>query len=225
MKKTLIIAAALCLLAVGVTQAQTPTEKLVGTLGVGINGGLMLPMGGDVGVDESFSDAFGIGPKFGAHVNYGIIPELTARAGFSYTFMKVDDDYNDGEVLEPYFTAPYVYVDAVFNLGSFFKAEDNMLNPYLLGGGGMYFWKVTDDGAGGDAILLENNEELSKTSFGLNFGAGLEVYATPDLSIFAEGKYHMIFAEDTDTFGDYPENLGATDVSVGLTYHFPIGGN
>lgn len=52
----------------------------------------------------------------------------------------------------------------------------------------------------------------------------MEVFATPALSIFAEGKYHMLFTKDEDKFGDDFGNLGAMAVTVGVTYHFSIAG-
>jgi len=221
MKKLVVMIGVLCLITFGAGSGYA--LDMVGKLGVGVDGGIALPSGGDVTSDSSFSDYFNLGPSFGLHVDYCVIPELSLRTGFRYTTMKMDDDANEDISVEPYFSTPSVYLNGVFNLGSFFKNPDNAFNPYVTAGVGMYFWKVTDDGMNGDAIVLENNEELSKTSFGLNGGVGFEYFATDALSIFAEGTYDYIFTEDEDTFGKNFSNLGSIGIRAGLTYHFSLG--
>lgn len=225
MKKTGLLAAIICLAIVSMAAAQ---DNAVGKLGVGINGGLLVPASGDITIDSSFSDYFGVGPGFGAHLTYTPVKELTLRGGFTYTFLKLKDDAKGSDVSgDPYFSAPYAYVDGVLNLGSFIKSEKKVINPYILAGGGLHFWKMTDDGVNGDAITSPygtGTEEWKKTSFGVHFGAGLEYFVTPDLSLFAEGKYHVLLTKDEDKFGDDFANLGAIDALVGFTYHFPIAG-
>ncbi len=218
-----IVAITAIMLLVIAPMAGAQNFPAVNKLGVGVNGGLMLPASGDITNDSSFSDFFKAGPQFGAHVNYTPIKELTLRTGFSYAFMKMKDEVRGSGTNEPYFTAPYAYVDAVLNLGSLIKSEKNIVNPYIAAGGGAYFWKVTDDGVGGDAQKLGNNEEFKKTSLGVHFGPGVEILATPALSIFAEGKYHIILTKDEDKFGKDFKNMGAIEVAAGLTYHFPLG--
>lgn len=199
-----------------------------GKIGVGFDGGLMLPSSGDITQDSSLSDFYKLGPGFGIHATYGIIPGFSVRAGLSYAFMKMEDEpaagrNDDGD---PYFTAPYLYLDGVCNLGGVLGGPQNPFNPYLLAGGGLYFWKASKDGVTGNAFILTNGEQFKKTSPGLNFGGGFEYFATPQLSLFAESKYHLVFAKDEDKFGtDYPDfdNLGLLDISAGLTYHFPVG--
>ncbi|HOP05708.1 MAG TPA: outer membrane beta-barrel protein [candidate division Zixibacteria bacterium] len=210
------------------TTVQAQKIAQVGDLGVGVSGGLMLPASGDIDTENSFGDYFDVGPVFGAHVNYLAMDYLTVQCGFDYTFMKMKDDMITRDEFdgEPYFVAPNIYLNGIWNMAPFFKSESNTVNPYLLAGGGLYFWKVTDDGAGGDALVInEAGDDFSKTSFGLQFGGGVEIYATPNISILVEGKYHMIFTEDKDTFGDDFGNLGVIGLKAGLTYHFPLGSN
>jgi hypothetical protein len=222
MKRYIVMAMVLCLAIAPVAGAQA--DKAAGKLGVGINGGLMIPTSGDITADSSLNDFFKAGPAFGAHINYTFVPQFSVRGGFTYTFMKMKDEVIGSDTEEPYFTTPYAYIDGILNIGGFMKSENNIFNPYIVAGGGLYFWKVTDDGAGGDAALLDNDEEWKKTSFGVHFGPGVEIYATPALSIFAEAKYHILFAKDEDKFGVDFKNPGMIDVIAGLTYHFPIAG-
>ena len=194
----------------------------VGKLGLGINGGLSVPAGGDITVDSSFSDFFDVGPSFGLHVRYGLIEEVTLEAGFKYSFFKMKDDVNEDLPDEPHVVAPEIYLNGIYNFGSLMNNPDNIFNPFVKAGVALVPWKVTEDGADGDAVVLDNNEEFKKTSFGLNFGAGLEIFATPDLSIFAEGRYLMIFSEDEDIFGEDFGNLGDININAGITYYLPL---
>jgi opacity protein-like surface antigen len=135
--------------------------------------------------------------------------------------MKMKDEAIGDSELEPHFSTPYFYLDGVLNFGGFMK-PGGMINPYIVAGPGVYMWKVTDDGANGDAILV-GEEEFKKTSLGIHFGPGIEIFATPKLSIFAEGKYHIVFTEDEEKFGPEFANMSAIDISAGLTYHFNLG--
>ena len=220
MKKSIILSAILCFVFLGASSSYALDMK--GNLGVGIDGGLLIPASGDITADSSFGDFFGAGPDFGLHVNYCIIPELSLQAGFRYSFFKMDDDASGDTEDEPYFSAPQVYLDGILNLGSFFENPDNRFNPYIKAGAGICFWKMTDDGVGGDAVVLENGEEFSKTSLGLNFGAGLEYFATDNIAVFAEGLLDYIFTEDEDNFGGNFSNLGDIGIRIGFSYYFPL---
>ena len=220
MKRNLIMSLIALVLLIYTVPAQA--FDTVGKLGLGIDGGLAIPAGGDITADSSFSDYFDVGPAFGVHIRYGLMKEVTLETGFRYSFNKIKDDANDDPDNEPNFVAPEIYLNGIVNFGSFFDNPDNIINPFFKAGVALVPWKITDDGAGGDAIVLENNEEFKKTSFALNFGAGLEVFATPDLSIYAEGRYLMVFSEDEDAFGNDFGNMGNVTINLGLTYYLPL---
>jgi len=221
MKRTLVLLGLIVTIALpGISFGQIPK---VGNFGVGLNGGILLPVSGDVTRDSSFNDYFKVAPDLGAHVSFVPIRYFTLEAGFDYASLKMKDEVRPNAGREPYFTTPYVYLDGKWNLGALIKSEKNIVNPYLLAGGGVYFWKVTDDGAGGDAVILGNGEEFKKTSFGLQFGAGSEFFVAPNISVFAEGKYHLIFAKDEEKFGEDFSNPSAISVTGGLRFYFPIG--
>ncbi|MDX9859139.1 MAG: outer membrane beta-barrel protein [candidate division Zixibacteria bacterium] len=201
-----------------------PAEAIdqTGKIGFGVNGGLTIPVAGDLSGDSTIADYFGLGPAFGVHVKYGVMKEVSLEAGFRYTFLKIKDDANTFLPDEPNIVAPEIYLDGIVNFGPFFRNPNNSINPFVKAGVGLIPWKYTEDGAGGDAIVLGNDEEFKKTSLGMNFGGGLEVFATPDLSIFAEGRYLMVFSEDEDKFGADFGNMGNVNISVGLTYYLPV---
>ena len=193
-----------------------------GKLGIGIDGGLAIPASGDITTDSSFGDFFNIGPDFGLHIHYGLLKEVALETGFRYAFHKMNEDANDMLPLEPHVVVPEIYLNGILNLDAFMENPDNIFNPFIKAGVAMIPWKVSEDGVNGDAIEAANNEEFKATSLGLNFGAGLEVFATPDLSLFVEGRYLMIFSEDKDKFGEEFGNLGDINIHVGLTYYFPL---
>jgi hypothetical protein len=177
----------------------------------------------DFTADSSFSDLFNVGPRLGGHINYTICKQAAVCGGISYTYLKMKNEVRGNVTRKPYFTTPYFNVDGILNFGGFMKPS-SMINPYLTAGAGAYMWKVNDDGVGGNAIKLASTKEFRNTSPGIHFGPGVEFFATPVLSIFAEGKYHLIFTKDNDKFGPEFKNLGAVDATVGPTYHFSLGG-
>ncbi|MGB5106686.1 MAG: outer membrane beta-barrel protein [Candidatus Zixiibacteriota bacterium] len=221
MKRSLLMMA--IVITIAIPAAHAGQTAGAGSFGIGVNGGILLPVSGDVTSDSSFNDYFKAGPDLGLHLSFVPVQHLTLEAGFDYAFMKLKDEVRPDPNLEPYFSVPYVYLNAKWNIGALIKSEKNIVNPYLLAGGGVYFWKVTDDGAGGDAIALANGEEFKKSSFGLQLGAGSEFFVSHNISVFAEGKYHLIFTEDTEKFGDNFANLSAISVTGGLTFYFPLG--
>jgi len=213
--------------AVGLLLLWQPAMSAVnsaGKIGFGVDGGILIPASGNVLPDTSISDVFGVGPSFGAHVRYGIVKEFSIELGGKYSFLKMKDELLPADGTEPHFTTFQVYLDGILNLGAFIKNENNIVNPFVRAGVGLYPWKITEDGAGGDVVVLDNGEEFKKASFGLNFGAGVEVFASPQLSFFAEGKYHMVFSKDEEKFGTEFENVGFVGITGGLTFHFPVGG-
>jgi len=223
MKRTVTIAAVLLLISAAYVPAGA--FDIASHLGVGVQDGIAIPTNGDITADSTVADFFKVGPLFGGHINYAVNDAITIRTGFDYAFMKMEDAAKDDPAKDPYWTTPYVYLDGVFNLGSLFKNPSNIFNPYVGAGAGLYFWKVTDDNVNGDPVLLSNNEEFKKTSFGLNFTGGVEVFATSQFSFFAEGKYHLVFASDDAKFGtDIPtlDNIGFIGITGGVSYYFPL---
>ncbi|MBU1149240.1 porin family protein [Patescibacteria group bacterium] len=215
--KKLVITTALILMMALPSHAIDKT----GLFGIGLNGALSIPASGDLTSDSSLSDYVDVGPRFGVFVNYTPASELTLQAGFNYGFMKIKDDANPSATEEPYLVTPEIYLTGKLNLGSFIKSETTFLNPYLSAGPSLVMWKFTADGAGGDPILI-GDEEFKKSSLGLNFGAGIESMIARNMAVFFEGRYLMIFSEDEEKFGVDFGNMSTIDVNVGLTYYLPF---
>ena len=102
---------------------------------------------------------------------------------------------------------PYAFMAGLlFDLTS---DEDAPVTPYVYGGAGMQWLKVTD-----------GEDDVSDSTFGFQFGAGLG-FALGGLDAWAEGRYaRAAFDEDSD-FGDF--NFANFGITAGLSFN--LGGN
>ena len=145
--------------------------------------------------------------------------------GFNYGFMKAEDAFRT-LTTTPAFTMPQLSAGLNLNVGPFLGPTNKLVNPYVGVGAGLYPWKKTIDGAGGEPDSVNpgtgSAHPVKKTSFGLNGTAGVEIMPGGTLGIFAEGKYHFLFAKDTDAFGNTVKNLRFLQIGGGLTYYFSL---
>ena len=207
---------------VGLFAISANAFDLVNKLGVGVTGGIFIPTNGNVTTDSTVADFFDAGPSWGIRLTYGIVKGLSAETGFNYSYIKIKDEVNEDPVNEPYLNMPEFYLDGVWELNGLFHNSNNIWNPFLKAGVSLYPWKLTEDGIDGVAQTGETGETFSKTSFGLNFGAGLEVFASSQLSIFTESKYHYIYTQDEEKLGADFDNTGYLDIVGGINYYFPL---
>lgn len=73
----------------------------------------------------------------------------------------------------------------------FSTAEDTRFRPYLIGGVGVYNFKLKGDD-------VPSGFDDSQTKFGLNAGAGFDFKAGA-AGLFLEGRFHNIFTEGDNT--------------------------
>ncbi len=185
--------------------------------------GGILPLNGAYDTQDDLKDIVDLGPYFGLDLGYTVVKEVTVRAGFNYSWMKVKEEKRAPN-LEPVLNFPSAYLKGVFNFGSIMPV-DSKINPFASLGLGFYPWKITDDGLTGDAIVLPNGEEFKKSSLGINFGAGLEgfpVSSAPELAFYGGLDYHFVFMKDEDKFGNDFENQGFFTFGAGIRYYFPV---
>jgi hypothetical protein len=176
-----------------------------GWLGLGCGGGIA-QLGGD---DISNYDW---GPNFGAHVKYGVIPNLSLIGEFNYTWNSWSEDSKARIVYMP------VAVGAIWDFASLMPPETKFV-PYIEAGTGWYMWKSQYDG---ETVVLPNNEKVEGSSFGLNFGTGVEIFPMPSLGISPNIKWHYVFSRDQDKFGNEDDNEYLLDGGVGITWYWPI---
>jgi hypothetical protein len=163
----------------------------------GVMGGVSIPTG-------DFNDFVKTGWNAGALLNFGFANSPVA--------LRVDGSWNqfnfkDVPTGSPKWRVLDATADAVFSFGTKSPAQF-----YVLGGAGVYSFKVTGD---------DNNFDFSSgttTKFGLNGGVGVKFTAGP-VAPFIEARYHYVFSGDAfnNTSGDNPK-FQMIPISVGLTF-------
>ena len=73
-----------------------------------------------------------------------------------------------------------------------FPTQDSPLNPYVNFGVGMYSLRA-EVSSGGVSVSASDNK------FGINGGAGLNVWSTPSMTLGLAGSYHDVFTEGAST--------------------------
>ena len=162
------------------------------TLVRGVAMGLALALGAHIAQAQTGASlGFGGGAamptgSFGDAATTGWSSQLVARVkpGASPVGLQLDGFYNrfgleggiDGNTRLMGGTA-----NAVFAFPGASRAR-----PYLIGGVGLYNGKVTVLGT-----------SASQTDFGANAGAGFDVAVGKKAAVFAEGRFHAIFMDET----------------------------
>ncbi len=223
------VAAALAVMMVSSALAYEPTGKI----GISARVTGVAPTNGDFTAGLATNDVFDVGPSFGGQVSYTPIKYLSIVGGFDYGWLAIKDEFKPRTGMEPNLQLPVAFLRGQFNFGSLIHTKDNRINPYVSAVAGIYPWKVTTDGINGDAQRFSNGEEFKKTSFGLQSSAGVEVFILDQLSVFAEGTYHFVFAEDKNEFvgatnsgftgfNGFDDN-GLVTFGGGVTFYLPVG--
>jgi len=75
----------------------------------------------------------------------------------------------------------------------FKTSEESSFRPYLIGGVGVYNFKVV-----GGSDVAAPGEGNTSTDFGLNGGAGFDIKAS-GIGLFVEGRFHNVFVGGSDT--------------------------
>jgi hypothetical protein len=141
-----------------------------------LGGGVDFPLG-------RFDDA----AKMGFHglAGLSVVPAswpVGIQVDGNYSLFK-DDTPLDIKYQLIYGTANIVY--------KFKTAEESRFRPYLIGGGGVYNFKVKGDGAA-------SGIDASETKFGINAGAGFDIKAG-SVGLFVEGRFHDVFTTGSNT--------------------------
>jgi hypothetical protein len=162
----------------------------------GVMGGATFPTG-------DFNDLLSTGWNAGALLNFGFANSPVA--------LRVDGSWNQFNFKDvsnsPHWRVLDATADAVFSFGTKTPAQF-----YILGGAGVYSFKMTGD---------NNTFDFStgtQTKFGLNGGVGVKFTAGP-VAPFVEARYHYVFSGDSfnNTNGNNPK-FQMIPISVGLTF-------
>jgi opacity protein-like surface antigen len=167
---------------------------------------LRLSPGGILALGGSFTDvvklnkALNMGLGLEAGLRYKVNDYVSIDVDYMFNWMSVKKDYQpfDYKELGPAFNLQMFTVD-----GTLFLSTGFVIKPYLTAGAGIYPWEFSQKPLWGDPwpAPADPTKTFSKTSFGVNAGLGLESHLFSRLSVFAELKYHYVYARDPGKFG------------------------
>ena len=189
---TLAAAIALALVAAGASTARAQVARPVS---FGVSAGAVIPTGDLGDLQRSGYIVSGI-----AEMRPAVTP-IGARFDLSYVGLTGRDIDLFGRT--PDLGLVSANLNAVVNLGA---GAMTSVRPYLLGGAGLYNYKVTEFVDGGDLVTTNTSRE---TKFGLNGGAGLR-FDLSGFSTFVEARFHNVFVAD--------QNLQFVPISFGVMF-------
>lgn len=141
--------------------------------------------------------------QLGGEVNYAAVP---------FTFQLGDESVDLGEIS---ISQLYYGILANFRLGT-----GSGIIPYIRGGGGMYTGTFKVDFSDDlNALGSEDSEVDFKSTFGFNFGAGIEINLSPNSGIIAELVYHKVNRK-LDLEGAEEGKADNAAVQVGFKFGF-----
>jgi len=138
------------------------------------------------GIDNPLGD-FNDAAKLGFHGLAGVsfVPEGSPVG------IQVDGNYSqftDDTPLDVKFQMIYGTGNVVYK---FKTSEDSRFRPYLIGGGGVYNFKIKGDD-------VPTGFDDSQTKFGINAGAGFD-FKAGSAGLFVEGRFHDVFTDGPNT--------------------------
>jgi opacity protein-like surface antigen len=189
--------------------------------GGGVHGGISISA-----FQELISDAYGIGPTFGAHGDLRIIPAFTVRLAVDYHTFSPDEAKLKALVgavlsIDPATVSSIsggsINVFAVTVNGIGRVRTGSRVTPYGLLGLGIHSISMSDiEGtttAGDQGKLTEDDVNFKGgTKFGLNFAIGSDFMVSKSVTLFFQVGYTLVFTED--------ESNGAIPILVGVTFGF-----
>lgn len=107
-----------------------------------------------------------------------------------------------------------------------FTGPEAAIRPYVGAGGGLYAWRLEEDGEFIDftpppPVIFEGLLEAEGNAFGYYLLAGLDVPVGRNWSFFAEGRWQRVEDELGDDFEDFGDlDLSGRDLSAGIAWRF-----
>ncbi len=194
---------------------------LTGNIGISLYGGANIPTNGDYQNEVKSTDLLNAGAQFGLGISYYFTQGLGAEISCNYGFNSYQDKFKiNGK--EPVLSDLSVSLNGIYNFGHLLN--NSMISPIARAGVGMYNWNHLDDGIGGDALKI-GNEDFSATSFGFNFGLGADFNVIPNFTLGLIVDYNMFFPEDKDKFGENYAEQGFLTTQLKISYYLPTKSN
>ncbi|MGD9487005.1 MAG: outer membrane beta-barrel protein [Calditrichaceae bacterium] len=196
-----------------------------GKIGITPTAGAMIPSNGSFDSHGDLKDVVETGQNWGVSVRYGVTPNLAVEGSFSYSWMYVVDSEKPDADLDPAYVMPSIILGIVYKYGPFIDLKINRnISPFVSLGLGLHPWKFSNDGVNGTAVAAkyQSKDDFSKTSFGMNVGAGVEYSISKNLAVSGQGKYYFVFSEDEEKFGANFDNQGFIGLDFSLTYYLSL---
>jgi len=204
---------------------------------VGFSGwaGGIMPLNGSFNAENNLSDMVDFHAFPAVEIKYVVMDKVAVGINGGYGYMPIKEEKKDKYLpglkdQTPAFNIPFLAVNGTFNFGPMIGEEDNLINPFLTAGAGLYMWYFSrnerTDKIKTEEVLTGNyqsGEELKATSFGFNVGGGVEYFATEKLAVFGRVNYHMAMTKDTAKFGDDFGPHGFLTFGAGVTYYLFTG--
>ena len=140
------------------------------------------------------------GAGLGLVLRYKFTQNLFLDAGYSYNWMFYRKDTRP----EDYTSEKPAWIIPSYTLnGTLFLTSKHPVRPYVTAGGGFCPWWFSSRVTGGTLFWFPGTDDVkfSKISWTVNGGMGIEVAISSKAALFAEAKYHYIFARDASRFG------------------------
>jgi len=140
------------------------------------------------------------GAGLGLVLRFKFTPNLFFDAGYSYNWMFYRKDTRP----EDYTSEKPAWIIPSYTLnGTLFLTSKHAVKPYVTAGGGLCPWWFSSRVTGGTLFWFPGTDDIkfSKISWTVNAGMGIEVNFGSKIALFAETKYHYIFAQDGSRFG------------------------
>lgn len=149
-----------------------PAARAQGEFSFGVQGGGAIPLG-------TFSDGYQSGFSMGADADLWFVPNVAVGLDLLYSQHDAKAGNATGQQNVTLFP-----VGGHLKLG--FSPEAAMVTPWVQVGAGAYNIRAKDE----DIILGET--VTTDTKFGMNVGAGLDLRASPSVSVGAVASFHVI---------------------------------
>ncbi|MBN1222286.1 MAG: outer membrane beta-barrel protein [Candidatus Aminicenantes bacterium] len=159
----------------------------------------LLALSGYYNDSTKLREAVNPGLGFGVGFRYELSNNVYLDFGYSYNWLSVKEDYRlfDYQHQMPAFEMQ----NFVLN-GNFYLKSGYFIEPYLTLGGGISYWKFSQDTFGSGVWPAPGNSEESFSDISplLNIGLGVEVFAFKLFSIVCEVKYNYLFSRNPAKF-------------------------
>ncbi len=216
-KRTPAVAAALLVLAL-----PAGASGFADRFSLRLSPGGILPLGGRFSDAVKLGKAVGMGFGLSAGVRFKVNDYVFLDAGYAFDWMGVKKDYQP-TAYKVEGQTPALHLGMITLNGTILLSTGYALAPYVTLGAGMYPWRFSARAFGGETWPAPSKPQnaFASTDFGLNAGLGVETWLVSKFLIFAEIKYHYVFARHVDKFGT--DDFNQQDflaLNIGLIYRF-----